>query len=140
MTFPNIYYKTRQSIHKSQGRKQLPKAGWASSNATLRHCPVVPAILPKPGWAIAHSVHQPFTPLNKVGASLPKLCHKILGYASYEKVSRFSGSRKFLSNWKPQYLLHYLSENIRFSKAFNKSLSDCAVQCQITHILLEICQ
>ena len=60
-----------------------------------------PAILPNPGWVIAHSAYPPFTPLNQVGASLPKLCHKILGYASYEKVSRFSGSRKFLSHWKP---------------------------------------
>ena len=83
---------------------------------------------------------KPLTPLNQVGVGLSKLCPKILRYASYQKVSRFSGSRKFLSHWKPQYLLCILSENIRFSKAFNNSRSDCAVQCQITHILLEICQ
>ena len=63
--------------------------------------PLAPSILPKSGWAIAHSAHPPFTPLNQVGASLPKLCPKSLGHASYEKVSRFPGTRKFLSHWKP---------------------------------------
>ena len=44
-----------------QGRKWLPKTGWASSNAARRHYPAAPSILPKTGWAIAH---PPLTPLH----------------------------------------------------------------------------
>ena len=46
-----------------QGRKWLPKTGWASSNAARRRCPVVPCILAKTGWAIAPPAPPPLTPL-----------------------------------------------------------------------------
>ena len=47
-----------------QGRKWLPKTGWASSNV-VRRCrrPAEPSILPKTGWAIAYPAHLPLTPL-----------------------------------------------------------------------------
>ena len=46
-----------------QGRKWLPKTGWASRNAVRRHCLSTPYILPKTGWAIAQ---PPLTPLTIV--------------------------------------------------------------------------
>ena len=43
-----------------QGRKWLPKTGWASSNAACRHClATAPSILPKTGRAIAHLAKLP---------------------------------------------------------------------------------
>ena len=47
-----------------QGRKWLPKTGWAISSVE-RHCqrPATPSILPNTGWAIAHPNHPPLTPL-----------------------------------------------------------------------------
>ena len=50
------YFWYSSSVILPQGRKWLPKTGWASSNAA-------PSILPKPGWAIAHPAHPPLTPL-----------------------------------------------------------------------------
>ena len=44
-----------------QGRKWLPKTGWASRNAARRHCLATPYILPKTGWAIAHPALTPLT-------------------------------------------------------------------------------
>ena len=32
-------------------------------NVACRHWPAAPSILPKNGWAIAHPVHRPLTPL-----------------------------------------------------------------------------
>ena len=48
-----------------QGRKWLPKTGWANSNVPhLCHCRLAaPSILPKNGWAIAHPAHRPLMPL-----------------------------------------------------------------------------
>ena len=42
-------------VRHGQGRKWLPKTGWASSNVA-RRCRdlAAPSILPKTGWAIAH--------------------------------------------------------------------------------------
>ena len=48
-----------------QRRQYLSKPGCASSNAG-RRCSAAPSILPKPGWAIAHSVHPPLTPLQTI--------------------------------------------------------------------------
>ena len=39
-----------QNMWWAQGRKWLPKTGWASSNAA-------PSILPKSGWVYAHPAH-----------------------------------------------------------------------------------
>ena len=39
-------------IEINQGRKWLPKTGWASSTAARRRCPAAFSILPKTGWAI----------------------------------------------------------------------------------------
>ena len=53
-------------IDSKQGRRKLPKAGWASSNVEDNLPPLVDiglTDLPKPGWAIAHSVHPSPTPL-----------------------------------------------------------------------------
>ena len=41
----------------AQGRKWLPKAWWAISNAALRRCLAAPSILPKSGWVYAHPAH-----------------------------------------------------------------------------------
>ena len=46
-----------------QGRKWLPKAGWANSNAARRNCPTAPSILSRSGWANTHPAHPPVTPL-----------------------------------------------------------------------------
>ena len=54
----------------SQGRKWLPKAGWASSNAACHRCPGAPSILSKPGWAIAHPAQPPVTPLHNFDLAL----------------------------------------------------------------------
>ena len=43
--------------HLSQGRKWLPKTGWASSNVARRCRLAAPSILPKTGWAIATYAH-----------------------------------------------------------------------------------
>ena len=45
-----------------QGRRKLPKAGWASSSVRGTTCPLWLLIKgltdqPKPGWTIAHPVH-----------------------------------------------------------------------------------
>ena len=48
-------------IDSKQGRRKLPKAGWASSNVEDNLPPLVDiglTDLPEPGWAIAHSVHH----------------------------------------------------------------------------------
>ena len=47
-----------------QGRQQLPKIGWASSNAARHSCIRRITFLQKPGWAIAHSAHPLLTPLD----------------------------------------------------------------------------
>ena len=49
-----------ENFIKIQGRKWLPKAEWAISNAECPCCLAAPSILPKPGWAIAH---PPVAPL-----------------------------------------------------------------------------
>ena len=59
-----------------QGRKWLPKTGWASSNAAA------PSILPKTGWAIAHPAHPPLTPLHIDSAVEPLSLHNLYKYAN----------------------------------------------------------
>ena len=51
-----------ENFIKIQGRKWLPKAGWAISNAERPCCLAAPSILPKPGWAIAHPAHTTYAP------------------------------------------------------------------------------
>ena len=46
-----------------QERNWLTLAGWASSNIACCRSLGAPSILPKTGWAIAHPVHPPVTPL-----------------------------------------------------------------------------
>ena len=46
-----------------QGRKWIPKIGWANSNVARRGRLAAPSLLPKNGWAIAHSAHPQLTPL-----------------------------------------------------------------------------
>ena len=53
-------------IDSKQGRRKLPKAGWASSNVEDNLPPLVDIVLtdlPKPGWAIAHLAHPSPTSL-----------------------------------------------------------------------------
>ena len=57
------------SQNSNQGRKWLPKTGWASSNAARRRYPVALSVLPKTGWAIAHPAHPPLTPLQMLTTS-----------------------------------------------------------------------
>ena len=64
------------SLYGYQGRKWLPKTGWASSNALRHRCLSVPSILPKTGWAIAdpaYPAHTPLTPLERVMQMNPQM-------------------------------------------------------------------
>ena len=71
------------SLYGYQGRKWLPKTGWASSNALRHRCLAVSSILPKTGWAITHPTVTPLVMVSSAKCTIPLIETIAYGTSQY---------------------------------------------------------